>query len=326
MGNKTSRGMTYEQYYEFLKSQNGGSVAGININLDGLDPYEVLGVRKKFTWDELKDAYRGKAKMVHPDKGGSEELFNVITACFKQLAHEYKMNLEAKSHFDMKKESQNYYAQHVTKPVTTRRSRGDDDDGDFNEKFNRMFEDNKLKDDEDEVGYGHLMEKSNGKREDIDVPNILGKSKKFNTERFNKAFDKVTPLSKDVVVYKEPQPLVLAKSMAYTELGGKTDDFSSSVEKGERGLQYTDYMKAHTTSRLVDPRAVSNRKDYRNVEEYDAARTRAVEKEATEDEKRWMREREEVEERREYDRLQRLKQRDEAIASHFERVNGLLMR
>lgn len=319
--------MTYDQYYEFLKSQNGGTVAGMDMGFttyDGIDPYEVLGVRKKFSWEELKNAYRKKAALVHPDKGGSEQLFNLITDCFRKLANEYKMNLETKSHYDLKKESQDFYNKNAPPPVATRKGRGGkDEDDEFFKKFNRMFEENKLED-EGDVGYGHVMEKSTGKRDDIEIPKLLNK---FNKDKFNKQFDKHVPLTKDVVVYKEPQPLTLAKTMAYTELGGKTDDFSSSVEQSEkRSLHYTDYMKAHTTSRLVDPRAVATRKEYRNVEEYEADRTRAVDRAATEDERRWMEERDENEKQIEYDRIERLKQRDAAIASHYERVNGLLMR
>lgn len=322
MGNKTSRGLSYDQYYEFLKKQNGGSMYGVEVDLNGLDPYEVLGVRKKFTWDELKNAYRAKAKMVHPDKGGTQELFNLVTNCFRRLAEEYKMSIEAKSHSELKAESQRSFQ----KPEATRipRSEGKESDEDFYKRFNKMFEDNRLEDEETGTGYGHMMSESSPNRDDIDIPRTL---KKYNKEKFNEAFDKHVPLSKEVIVYKEPQPLTLAKTMAYTELGGKTDDFSSSVERGEkRGLIYSDYMRAHTTSRLVDPRSVKDRKEYKSVDEYEAARSRALEKGVTDDERRWMEERERMEERREHERVQRLHERDAAIAKHHERVNGLLMR
>jgi curved DNA-binding protein CbpA len=317
--------MSYDQYYEFLKQQNGGTMYGVNLNIEatGLNPYEILGVRKRFTWDELKNAYRVKAKMVHPDKGGTQELFNLVTDAFRMLASEYKMRVEGKSHAELKVESQ----QAATPPqaVTTRqlRSEGESDE-EFYKRFNRMFEENRLEDDESAVGYGHVMAQSSAKREDINVPQVM---KKYSRDKFNAAFDKSVPLSKDVIVYKEPQALTLAKTMAYTELGGKTDDFSSSVERGEkRGLVYSDYMRAHTTSRLVDPRAVKERKEYKNVDEYESARANAITRGATEEEQRWMEERQLQEEQREQERLNRLRERDVAIAKHHERVNGLLMR
>lgn len=323
MGNKGSRGMSYGQYYEFLKQQNGGSVNGLQLNFEGLDPYEVLGVPKNFTWDQLKDAYRQKAKDVHPDKGGSAEVFNLVTSCFKTLANDYKMRIEAKPHHILKQDYQKYVSeQHV--PVATRESRSERDDGDFQKKFNRMFEENRLNDEESDIGYGHMMVQSSATREDIEIPRTMAK---FNNDKFNSAFEKTVPVSKSVVVYKEPEPLQLAKSIQYTELGGKTDDYSSAVERGEkRGLQFCDYMKAHTTSRLINPDEIKQRRTYKNVDDYEAARSEAVSRAATDEEKNWMRDRAELEEKREYERLQRLKSRDEDISRHHQRVNGLLLR
>lgn len=323
MGNKGSRGMSYSQYYEFMKQQNGGTVNGIHFNLEGLDPYQVLGVGKKFTWDELKDAYRIRAMQVHPDKGGNQEVFNLVTGCFKELAQEYKMKLEAKSHHELKQDYDNYVStQH--RPIDTRESKSSRDDGDFHKRFNRLFDENRLKDEDGDVGYGHMMTQSTATREDIDIPRTM---QSFNHDRFNETFNKQVPASKSVVVYKEPQPMQLAKSIQFTELGGKTDDYSSSVERGEkRGIQYTDYMKAHTTSRLINPEEIKERKSYKNVEDYEVARSDALKRAATDDEIKWMKERTEIEEKREYDRLQRLKLRDQEISQHFERVNGLLTR
>lgn len=322
MGNTKSRGMTYSQYYEFMKQQNGGTINGVSLNLDGLDPYEVLGVQKKFTWDELKDSYRLRAMQVHPDKGGNEALFNLVTQCFKELAQEYKMKMDAKSHQELKQGYDQYVAQQ--RPLDTRESKSSRDDGDFQKRFNRLFEENRLKDDDGDVGYGHMMAESSATREEIAVPRTM---QKFTNDKFNDAFNKNVPASKNVVVYKEPEPMQLAKSIQYTELGGKTDDYSSGVERGEkRGIQYTDYMKAHTTSRLINPAEIKERKAYKNVEDYEMARSDALKRAATEEEIQWMKERAELEEKREYDRLQRLKIRDHEIGKHFERVNGLLTR
>ena len=89
MGNTGSRQYTYHQYYNVIKKDKKFDFNKINYDL--LDPYEVLEVRKNYTWDELKDAYKYTALITHPDKeGGNEIVFNFVNDCFKKIAYEYK--------------------------------------------------------------------------------------------------------------------------------------------------------------------------------------------------------------------------------------------
>lgn len=44
-----------------------------------LDPAEILGVPATATIQEIRDAYRAKTKLYHPDKGGDEWAFRVVT-------------------------------------------------------------------------------------------------------------------------------------------------------------------------------------------------------------------------------------------------------
>lgn len=322
MGNQSSRASNYHQYYESLKANYGGHVPELQLEGQQLDPYKVLSVSKECSWDELKTAYRNAAKLVHPDRGGSEQLFNIVTDCFRKLAYEHKMKLNNRQHHELKSEATHYYAD---RPVATRSPAdiiGSGRDEDFNDRFNKMFQENKLDDDEETRGYAHMMAESSVIRDDINIPRAM---KKFQASKFNDMFDKKVPVSKDVIVYKDPEPLNLARALQFTELGGKIDDYSSAMEKGERGLQYTDYMKAHTTARLVDPRTVS-RKEYKNVEEYEAARARAVGKPVTSDEENRIQAVKKQEELAERERLRRLKERDNAIQKHHESLNRLAAR
>ena len=338
MGQATSRNSTYEQYYEALKKHNPEQARNVDsiTDISTLNPYEVLGVAKDFEWDELKAAYKRIAKLVHPDKGGSEKLFNSVTECFRTLAHEYKARQE-KNHNELRAGSreaidgqQSMAAGRPPPAPMSVRGSGGRDGGDsaasFQERFNSAFESNRLDDDDGTaVGYGSKMAQSTKVREDFSVPRVM---KKFEARAFNKVFDAVTlPTSTEVIRYREPEALPIAKNIQYTELGkATTDDFSSTTEgEGRRTLQYTDYMKAHTTTRLVDPRAVQNRQQYKTVSEYESARDDARDRPVTEEEMDWRRQREEAAERVELERQKRLGVRDRAAALHHERVTRLML-
>lgn len=52
--------------------------------------YEILGVDKKATNDDVKKAFRKLAQKHHPDKGGSEDKFKEITEAYSILSDEKK--------------------------------------------------------------------------------------------------------------------------------------------------------------------------------------------------------------------------------------------
>ena len=52
--------------------------------------YSILGVDKSATQDEIKKAYRKKAKEHHPDKGGDETMFKQINEAYETLSDENK--------------------------------------------------------------------------------------------------------------------------------------------------------------------------------------------------------------------------------------------
>lgn len=54
------------------------------------DYYEILGVNKQATQEDIKKSYRKLAMTHHPDKGGDAELFKEITKAYEVLSDETK--------------------------------------------------------------------------------------------------------------------------------------------------------------------------------------------------------------------------------------------
>ncbi len=55
-----------------------------------MNPYETLGVSKSASKDEIKKAFRTKAKKHHPDKGGDAEAFKKINEAYETLSDDRK--------------------------------------------------------------------------------------------------------------------------------------------------------------------------------------------------------------------------------------------
>jgi len=323
MGNNSSnRQYTYHQYYNAIKNDKSFDFSKINYSL--LNPYEVLEVSKNFSWDELKEAYKHTALLTHPDKvGGNKIVFNFVTECFKVLAEEYKARNSNKTFMELKQQVNSYYSKDEDKipaPIT-----GDS----FNEKFNKTFEMCKLEDDENDFGYGDMMNESSKIREDFSQENLFEK-KKFDNTSFNKIFTKHTPPPpKELVKYKEPEPMVLARTINYTEIGGKRpDDYSSSAEKSSKNnLIYSDYKKAYSNTRLVDEDMMNKSlKDFKSIEEYEKYRNSKIKKGLTDKEKLYFENKKIKEEQEEYLRLERIKQNDIKIKINNEKASRLFIK
>jgi curved DNA-binding protein CbpA len=329
MGNTNSaRQYTYQQYYKAVVKKNKNYDFS-KINLELLDPYEVLEIPKNFTFEQLKYAYKATALLTHPDKeGGNKLIFEFVTECFKLLAEEYKSRNANKTFLELKKQAKDYYSNETNDYVSEPSSAITGDS--FNEKFNKKFDMCRVEDEENDFGYGDMMTESSKNREDLsDINTNLFSSKKFDNQSFNSIFMKHTPAParNEIIKYKDPEPLVLAKSMNYTEIGGKKpDDYSSSAEKsGKHNLIYSDYKIAHSNTRLVDEESCSI-KNFKDVEEYQLYRNSKFNKALTDKEKKYFELKKNREEREEYERLERIKQTDAKIKMSNEKASRLFLK
>jgi curved DNA-binding protein CbpA len=285
--------------------------------------YTLLGVPANYTMDQLKVAYRKKAIITHPDKGGSPELFDEVTKAYFSLLEKLKNKESDKQFLDLKSQSKNYIEQqsgdnrqniNLEKMTVSKES--------FNVKaFNKIFEENKIADPND-VGYSDWFKDDSNVKE---PPKVF--STKFNLDVFNSTFenwkDQDEHLSREIVVRDEPQALVLSKT-GYSELGvDRIDDFTKS-DINNKNLGYTDLKQAYSRNGIMNTKSITPRQTYRNIEEYERARANISYQMSEEDirKQEYKKKQEEEEEAR---RIQIVQSRDNMHFNRYNRIHNLML-
>ena len=185
--------------------------------------------------------------------------------------------------------------------------------------FNEIYEKNKLFDPYDS-GYNDWINKNPLTDEE---PKELF-SNGFNVDVFNKVFEEKNEDYEDyddkqVIKYGGPSAQ-LDTSISYTELGvDKINDFSKMSGNDNNELNYTDYRKAHSKSRLIDIKK-HGRQEYKNINDLESERERITYELQGEDALR-LEKVAELREKEEYDRLMKQREQDRAIGNQFEKVN-----
>jgi curved DNA-binding protein CbpA len=281
-----------------------------------IDPYKMLGIPKIFTPDQLKTAYKKMALVMHPDRqGGNDYMFKMLTTCYKQLVKEYNKRIHDKQFTELKTASQHHMQQPTSQYVPI-----DDPKKSFNiNKFNKIFEDNQIPDAHKDTGYIDWLKTGDDNKS---APKFKGK---FTADAFNQQFEKNTPeISKHLVKYKEPEPMFAGKKIQYTELGiDKVDDFSAD-NLSKKQLNYMDLKIAHTTSRIVDPKTVGERKIFKNINDIEADRAN-VQYHMSDKEMESYQKKKKLEELREKQRVNNMTAYDQRTYDQFERVNRLML-
>ena len=283
------------------------------------DSYKIFGLSKNFTWDELKRSYKKLALKAHPDKGGDKIIFDYLTNKFYELANDYKMRTDNKNYNELKNDFNDFI--HTNKSNVSKF----DDDLSLNDRINKHFDTTKIYDEDIDFGYGDKMSESTEAREDFKFNNMF-QNRKFDNKSFNNIFDKNVTVSREVIKHQEPKPMILAKSLAYSEIGvGKNNDYSSSVEK-TKNLAYTDYMKAHSLNRLVDSSEFDNIKNFKDTDEYKKYSYKKIKKKFNSKELKIIEDNKLLEEKLENERLERIKKKDVQILDAYNKANALMLK
>lgn len=272
-----------------------------------INPYELLEVPKDFSLDQLKQSYKRIAMKVHPDKGGNEYMFNLVTVCFKALMKEYKRRISDKQHNELKQAFQKLSVSQPKQAFMNERF-------DIN-KFNKIFNENKL-DDVTDSGYDEWYKNEKTK----EPPKFRGGSREAFNQHFEKHSVKVAP-SKHVIKYEEPEAYWKSK-LPCTELGvSSVSDFSGDNTSLKR-LNFTDLKLAHSTSRIVDPSTVQ-RDEYNSIDDIKRARGNiqySMDDATKEKYEKKLR----LQEEHERKRLVTQQERDHIIQEHYNKMHNLL--
>ena len=274
-----------------------------------VDPYKILNLSKNFTREELRESYKRLALQVHPDRGGTDYMFKLVTYCYKLLCKEYNTRTSDKQYQELKE-----MFKKEPPPSTNNNNK-------FNiDKFNKVFEENKL-DSLHDSGYGDFLKETSAQ----DEPTKVFNSSKISNETFNKKFEELSKPStnKFVAKYREPEALETSKKMNFTILGQDTLDDFSGDNMSRKNLNFMDLKLAHTTSRIVDPQKVKARKNYKSIDEFEADRS-ALSHQMSEKDRVYYEKMERLEQAKEKARMKKVAEQDEIASAHFQRLHNLL--
>ena len=272
-----------------------------------IDPYKILEVNKhNFTIEDLRKNFKRLALIYHTDKGGSDYMFKLLCSCYKALVKELDRRQHDKQFHELKQGFQRHEA-----PLPPPDTKGFSLD-----RFNKVFDENRVKLGTED-GYEDFL-----KALVPEAPNI---QTKMSNDAFNKQFEKHNTMkTKEIIKYKEPEPLLITKKIAYTELGvDKLDDFSGD-NTSRKNLNFMDVKVAHTTSRIVDPRSVEKRKSYKSIDDFEADRTN-IQYTMSDKEQREYEKRRNQELLRERQREEKQRQIDHMYEKQYDRVHQLLI-
>ena len=211
------------------------------------DALEVFSLPDDFDLEALKRSYRTVALRVHPDRGGTADLFRTVNECFRVLCLEHNSRSGGAMHDQLKRD---FDADVRNYDAAARR------DVQFNiQHFNSVFEQTRVTDGIRDTGYGGWLQS------DQDLPSSRSQPRinpNAGADAFNRAFEQSVPAPKneETAIVVRPADVTCGSSLWLTELGvDAVEDYSQAGA--------FDCRLAHSTQRLADPRSVHLSDDHR---------------------------------------------------------------
>tara|TARA_B100000686_G_scaffold349847_1_gene444213 strand:+ start:644 stop:1729 length:1086 start_codon:yes stop_codon:yes gene_type:complete len=288
-------------------------------NRPKLDPYKVLGIGKQYDENSLKKAYLKMALQTHPDRGGTEEKFQIVTLSFNVLFKKLQNKNNNHEHHELK-ENSDVFMKEQKEDITIHQDLSKKFDSNI---FNQIYDENRIEQVHDK-GYTSWIKENQvdeGGPKDIFQGN-------FNKERFEEEFQKQKQtqqkkISDQLVKYDEPNVDISYKGKdSIMVLGeGEIKDFSG---ESSGGLVYRDYRDAYTNTLLIDVNSVDTRGRAKDIHTQKSIR-KNISYELSEDDQRKEALKLKEEEKAEELRLQRLKDFEEKSFQTYDRIHQRLL-
>jgi hypothetical protein len=298
-----------------IKSSYGNRIFdNLEKHVSNYDYYKIYGYSKNQNIDinDLKKKFKKFAMQTHPDKNnGNERNFNIIKQGYKKILEDLELKKEEKQYDVLKNNSLDFLQ--VQQNNQNQNTKINKDNFDIS-KFNSVYKENKIEDVNDN-GYSDWIDNNTFNSEEIERnPKLSG-----NLNQFNRVFDNSVNIdNKQVQKYNDPRSLFMNNYNNCSELGiDKVDNYTGETKT----IKFTDYKEAHTTSKLVDSKM--KYKQYRNISELESARSNI--KDLTEDEIEYYNTKQEEEEIKEKQRLEKQNNIDNLHFKNYERLNKIML-
>ena len=245
---------------------------------------EVLGIQEEvaLTEESLKKAYKRMAVKAHPDKGGSEEMFEAVTRAYAYLSEILRYMRGGRGQGGETKSQSTPAGQRGAMEVQSQRAqeaeqwkhaepiRLNSKNLDMN-KFNQLFEETHMPD-PDSVGYESWLKDAN-ETNGRSAPMMRGE---FNRDVFNRMFQEEAKKSQQagnhLIVHPGEMALTLNPSGGTELVAERPSSFTAAA--GSR-VQYTDLRGAYTTEATISDKVSNVTVAERKLDEYRASRERA---------------------------------------------------
>lgn len=271
-----------------------------------MDPYKFMKLEYDCTISDLRKRFRKLALKYHPDKLGSNKMFDLLKKSYQEIF------LQLQEEIELEKKTKSCVKPKKYKPLNLNKNSKKNilDPKKFdNKKFNRIF--NKVRiEDVDDMGYQDYMEKSKNSREDI-FDLSKKKIKKFKENK--------------LVIYEDPTGYSDNK-LQFKEIGiKKRRNFNDNTKINPFYQDYKDAYQENPITKENDYLKNNNliRRDFKNISQLQNQREN-ISYEMTEEDKLKMKMREKKEKIRERKRLMHLKQQDDKIHQRFLELQNLI--